>query len=406
MSGQAHTPALAPAASRWQLLPFAALSASYFAHIGFFNPYLPLWLKDLGYGLVAIGLLTSLQSATRLFAPYLWGWLSDHSGHRVWLLRWCGSVALVVSFGLWWDVGVWGLSAVLLLMFTHTSGMMPLSESVLAQWVSHGGGFDARRYGRIRLWGSLGFLVTVLAAGAWFGAHGMGAFPQWTVATLLAVVASVWAMPDRHDPPHIRGGQPPPVGPVLRRPVVRWFLLSAFLHVLAHVFVYIFFSLYLDSLGYGKGAIGALWAVAVVVEIGWFYTQGRWLGRLSLPGWLMLGAGLMAARMALTAGAGQWWWALVLAQLAHAITFAAHHAVCIALINEHFPARLRARGQGVYATVGYGLSGVVGGALGGWVSSRWGLAAVFWLASLAAAGAWLAAAAMRRAVAREHRHYP
>ena len=44
--------------ARQPLVPFAALSASYFAHIGFFNPYLSLWLKDLGYGLFAIGLLT------------------------------------------------------------------------------------------------------------------------------------------------------------------------------------------------------------------------------------------------------------------------------------------------------------------------------------------------------------
>ena len=53
-----------------QLLPFAAVSASYFAHIGFFNPYLPLWLKDMGYGIFAIGVYTSIQAATRLFAPY------------------------------------------------------------------------------------------------------------------------------------------------------------------------------------------------------------------------------------------------------------------------------------------------------------------------------------------------
>jgi len=381
--------------TRRQLVPFAALSAGYFAHIGFFNPYLPLWLKDLGYSLVVIGWLTALQSTTRLFAPYLWGWLSDHSGHRVRLLRYCASVGLLVSLGLSWNGGLWWLLAVLLLMFTHTSGMMPLSESVLSQWVTQAGGFDARRYGRIRLWGSLGFLVTVLAAGAWFGAHGMSAFPLWTSATLLAVVISVWAMPDRHDPPHLREGPAPPVGPVLQRPVVRWFLLSAFLHVFAHVLMYIFFSLYLDSLGYGKGVIGALWAVAVLVEIAWFFFQGRWLGRFSLPGWLLLAALLASARMALTAAAGQWWWALALAQLAHAITFAAHHSVCIALINEHFPARLRARGQGVFATVAYGMSGVVAGGLGGWVSSHWGLAAVFWLASASALGSALAALRLR-----------
>ena len=59
--------------------PFAALSATYFAHIGFFNPYLPLWLKDLGLPIVVISLLASVQSFTRVFAPYAWGALSDHT---------------------------------------------------------------------------------------------------------------------------------------------------------------------------------------------------------------------------------------------------------------------------------------------------------------------------------------
>ena len=61
--------------TRRQLVPFAALSASYFAHIGFFNPYLPLWLKELGLSILAISVLVSVQAATRLFAPYGWGWL-------------------------------------------------------------------------------------------------------------------------------------------------------------------------------------------------------------------------------------------------------------------------------------------------------------------------------------------
>jgi len=56
--------------TRGQLIPFAFLSASYCAHIGFFNPYLSLWLKDLGLSLWLIGLLTGMQSFSRLFAPY------------------------------------------------------------------------------------------------------------------------------------------------------------------------------------------------------------------------------------------------------------------------------------------------------------------------------------------------
>jgi PPP family 3-phenylpropionic acid transporter len=376
---------------RRQLVPFAALSATYFAHIGFFNPYLPLWLKDLGFSLFAISLLTSVQSATRLFAPYAWGWLSDHSGERVKLLRYGAAVALLASLGLWVEGGIGWLAAVLALMFLHTSAMMPMSEAAMAHLVSSGGAFDARRYGRVRLWGSLGFLITVFAAGAWFEHFGMGHFPAWTVLTLALVVASTWWLPDLKEslPAHEKKR---PVLPILRQRPVQWFFASVFFHVLAHMGVYVFFSLYLDAHGYSKTVIGLLWGVSVVVEIVWFFTQSRWLPLLSLSGWLLLCAALTVLRMGMTAGGASLWPVLLLAQCLHAFTFAAHHAACIALLSHHFPGSLRGRGQALYTVLGYGLPGVLGGLAGGALSSHFGLASVFWAAmacsALATGCAW------------------
>jgi len=372
------------------LFAFSALSASYFAHIGFFNPYLPLWLKELGFSLLAISVLTSVQSATRLFAPYVWGSLSDRTGERVRLLRYGATAALLLSLGLWFDGGGVLLFVVLLLMFSHTSGMMPMSEAALAHLVSQGGAFDAKRYGRVRLWGSLGFLVTVVAAGFWFERFGLVHFPAWTLGTLAAVALSAWMLPDFREPAHAVEDQPG-VWPVLRQPPVRWFFAAVFFHVLAHIFIYIFFSLYLDSLGYSKTVIGLLWALSVVIEIGWFFTQGRWLPLFSLSGWLVLAAALMSLRMGLTAGLPLVMPVLLLAQALHAITFAAHHTVCIAMLSHHFPGRLRGRGQALYTVVGYGLPGVVGGLGGGLLSSAFGLSSVFWLSSACAAVACLCA---------------
>jgi PPP family 3-phenylpropionic acid transporter len=377
--------------SRRHLVSFAALSASYFAHIGFFNPYLSLWLKDLGFGILAISLLTVVQSATRLVAPYGWGWLSDHTGERVKLLRFGALAALLASLGLWVEGGFWWLAAVLGLMFLNTSSMMPMSEAAMAHLVSSGGAFDAKRYGRVRLWGSLGFLVTVFAAGAWFEHFGMGHFPAWTVLSLLAVVASSWMLPDLKEalPEHEKKQA---VWPVLQKRPVQWFFASLFFHVLAHMGIYIFFSLYLDALGYSKTVIGLLWAVSVLVEIAWFFTQSRWLPRLSLTAWLVLCAALTVLRMGLTASSAAVWPLLLLAQMLHAMTFATHHTVCIALISHHFPGSLRGRGQALYTVLGYGFPGVLGGLLGGLLSARFGLVSVFWasLASsvLATACAW------------------
>ena len=382
--------------TRRMWVPFAAMSASYFAHIGFFNPYLSLWLKDLGYGVGIIGLLMSMQAFTRLYSPYAWGWLSDRTGQRVLLLRTSAGIALLCSLGLAHQGSLWWLAVVLLLMFTHTSSMMPMSEAAMAHLVSQGGSLDARRYGRIRLWGSLGFLLTVFAAGWWFDHHGMQDFPLWTWGTLCLVNLSVWAMPnvrETHSEHHTQAS----ILTELKRPHNRWFFITLFFHVLAHIAIYSFYSLYLDSLGYSKAMIGALWALSVGVEVLGFLTQGRWLHKLSLSSWVFIAALVLVLRMTLMAAGAEYLWALALAQVLHTITFAIHHSVCIAWLSRHFPARLRGRGQALYSVVGYGATGILGALGGGLLSERLGLAAVFWVAIPVAACAVIGAWQLRQA---------
>lgn len=371
-----------------QIVPFAALSATYFAHIGFFNPYLPLWLKDLGLPIVVISLLTSVQSFTRVFAPYVWGALSDHTGERVRLLRYSAAVALAASAGLWFDGGAWWVAAVLLLLFTHTSSMMSLTEAAMAHLVAG----DWGRYGRIRLWGSAGFMVTVFVAGAWFERFGMGHFPGWTAVTLCALLACTFWLPDVREKPTHADAPREPVWPVLRQPAIRWFFASLLFHVMAHFAIYGFLSLYLDSLGYSKAMIGALWAVSVVVEIAWFFSQGRLIGRWPMARWLVVCGATAAVRMALTGGLGDFLAALFIAQALHALSFAAHHTACIAMVSHHFPGRLRGRGQALFTVIGYGFGGVLGVLAGGGIASRFGFQAMYAVATVlglvATACAW------------------
>ncbi|MEY2618388.1 MAG: hypothetical protein RL522_1390 [Pseudomonadota bacterium] len=380
-----------PAGAR-QIAPFAVLSASYFAHIGFFNPYLPLWLKHLGFPIVVISLLAAVQSSTRIFAPYVWGMLSDRTGERVRLLRWSAFVALVSSLGLWWQAGPVWLGVVLLVLFTHTSSMMALTEAAMAHLVAG----DWGRYGRIRLWGSIGFMATVFIAGAWFEHFGMGHFPAWTLLTLAAVLAGTLWLPDVREKPADAHPAGEPVGPVLRQPAVRWFFATLFFHVTAHFSIYAYFSLYLDAKGYSKATIGALWAVSVVVEIAWFFLQGRLMRLARMPQWLMVCSLATVIRMGLVGVAADWVIALVLAQLLHALTFAAHHTACIAVVTHHFPGRLRARGQALFTVIGYGLGGVLGVLVGGALITGLGYQALYGAASLLAALAAVCAWRMQR----------
>lgn len=375
------TPQEDAAATTRQLVPFAALSAAYFAHLAVINTYLSLWLKEIGYGVALIGLVASIQSFSRLVAPYAWGYLGDRSGERAKLLRIATALALLGSLGFFWQGGGLGwLIACLLFVYLNSSALMPMSESALAQIVTRGGVLDVRRHGRVRLWGSLGFLVTVLAAGVVFEHLGLKFFPVAVTLGLILLMWSAYNIPEQREVAD-QAAVSQPIWHTLRQPQVAWFFAALALHVLSHMGLYVFFSLYADSLGYSKTTIGILWAASVVAEIAWFYTQGRWLPRFSLTAWLIVCALVAALRFALTAGWGEYLWLLLAAQTLHAVSFAANHTVCTALISHHFPGSLRGRGQALYTVLGYGAPGVLGSWAGGLISEAYGLRSIFWVSS-------------------------
>ncbi|MBZ8139816.1 MFS transporter [Rubrivivax gelatinosus] len=374
---------------------FGAIWFVYFAGIALFNPYAPLWFKELGFSTLLIGAVASLQSWTRIVAPYGWGWLADHGGRRVRLIRIAAAAALLAALGFLVVRGEWAVAACTALLFLANGAIVPLSEAALAARLTGAGGFDSRRYGRVRVWGSLGFVVSVVAAGALLQRLGIGLFPLLLGALYAALLVVVLRLPEG-APEAAAQAAPPAMLPVLRRPAVAWFFVSVALTVLAHTALYVFFSLLLDERGYAKSAVGALWAVSVVVEIVFFWFQGHALGRFDPHRWLCW-AGLAAAlRFAMTAGAEGHTALLIAAQLLHALSFAAHHAASIVLVSRHFPGALRTRGQALYSVLGYGVPGVLGGLAGGWIAEHHGLTTVFWVASVAGLGGAAAALQAQR----------
>jgi PPP family 3-phenylpropionic acid transporter len=370
------------------VVPFAALSFSYFAFAGLFSTYAPLWFQSLGYTTFAIGALTSMQSATRLFMPYAWGWVADHTGRREALLRLAVAGALLSSAGFFLVRDYVWVSAVTVALFLCTAGVIPISEAALAHRVTRDGQLDVARYGRIRLWGSVGFVAAVTLSGFALQQVGVAAFPIIGTGLLLMLLASAASVPAGREPAAATR-QVPGVLRVLREPLVAWFFAGVFLTVLAHISLYAFYSLYLASLGYDTGTIGLLWGLSVLVEVAWFYFSGRWMHRLSMHGWLLVAALASAVRFAAIAAFGGQLAVLVAAQCLHALTFAAQHSACIAVVSRHFPERQRGRGQALYAVLGYGASGVLGGVAGGALSEALGFASVFWAAAVASLAAAL-----------------
>jgi MFS transporter, PPP family, 3-phenylpropionic acid transporter len=371
---------------------FAALWFCAFAAVGAFAPYAPLWFQSLGYSTWAIGALAALQAWTRVFAPYAWGWLGDHWGHRRRLLIIASVLALLSAALLLWVRSYAAVAVVVVALFAFNAAMAPLTEAAVAQHLPQGadGQPDSARYARVRMWGSIGFMAAVLGLGAVLQAAGIAWFPLLVVVLTATVVAAAWGLPRGEGRPQ-HEQRPPPVWPVLRQPVVAWMFASIFATVLAHTALYTFFSLYLVEHGWSKATVGVLWALAVLVEIAFFWWQGRLWPQFDPLRWLAAAGAVSVLRFAMTALGGGSLVVLVLAQSLHAVTFAAQHVACIKLINQHFPPALRTRGQALYLALGYGASGVIGGMAGGALSEAFGLQAVFWGACVAAAAGWACA---------------
>ncbi len=362
-----------------------ALFLAYFTWVGLFSPYLSLYLAAIGLTIAEIGVLLAVPQVLRIVGPLFWGWMADRSGSRVVLLRVSavGALAGALLLPLAGDRFA-ALLPVLALLYFMTAAQMPIGETI----AMHASGGDAGRYGRIRIWGSAGFIVGVVAMGPVLDTWGMRTLPWWTAAIMLGLVASAWRMgavpAPRAGPPAMR------VRERLRQPRVRAFLASAFLMLFAHAALYAFLSLYLAQLGYSKTAIGLLWAVGVVAEIAIFWVQRRLFERFGAIRLLHASLWVAALRFALIGLAATWLPALVLAQLLHAVTFGIHHSATVATLQRWFEPAQHARAQALYVTVGYGLGGALGVLVATAVWSAVSPSAAFMVSAAAAAlGGWV-----------------
>jgi PPP family 3-phenylpropionic acid transporter len=383
-----------PTSPAWRL---GALFGAYFGLAGLLAPYMPLYFQARGLSAFEIGMLVALGQVMRVIGPNLWGYLADHATRRTPILR-MTTVALLLSFCLLFYPGGFAFVffAMLLLNLFQTA-QMPIAEA-LASARLRPGDDAAKRYGRLRLWGSTGFVIVVISLGPVFDRFGIAMALPIGAALCTLLIAVAWQVNDQaaHEATHERVS----VRGRLREARVRWFLLSAALMVFAHGALYTYLSIYLAQLGYSKSAIGIFWVLSVTLEIAFFFTQGRWFARFGVYPLLFTSFVVAAVRFLLTAELATVWWVLAFAQLLHAVTFAVHHSASVLTIQRWFPGRAAARGQAVYISAAYGVGGTAGSLCAAYLWTLAGPAWAFASGSLAAlVGAWAVRQAQRHDLA-------
>lgn len=366
-----------------------ALYFSYFAYVGTLSPYLSLYFEASGYSVAQIGLLLAVPQALRIVAPPVWGLLADRGAAAGRLLVASAMLTILFVALLPWATEQGQLATLVLLaaLFFASAGITPIAESTALALA----GGDAGRYGAMRLWGSVGFVVAVVVVGPALDLGGARSLP-WFLAAIAGGIAVVGL--------RLAGlAGPPRTVPAVslrarlrERPVAAFFLAN-FLMLFAHAALYVLFSLYLQRHGYSKAAIGLFWALGVLAEIALFRWQSILFDRFSAGGLFAFSIGVAALRFALVGVSAGGLVLLLVVQLLHAITFGLHHSASMALLHRWFEPAQQGRAQALFVTIGYGCGGTLGGLAMSAVWENVSPEAAFAGASLAAAAGCLVALA-------------
>lgn len=366
-------------------MPFWRLSGFYFfyfATLGALAPYFGLYLHSLGFGPVDIGSLMALLMFSRIVAPLIWGWIADHRGQHMAVVRLSSLLAIISFAGVFVGTRFWWLAAVLLLFSFFWHASLPLLEVFTMNYF----GSRPGAYGRVRLWGSLGFIASVLALGPIMDSAG----PWWVLPALIAFMVGIllYSLLLPESGIKVRAEHARPFLKVILRPEVFAFLLACFLMQAGHGAYYTFYTLYLEQHGYSKTVIGALWAFAVVCEIGVFILLQHVFARIPLRQVLLASFLAAALRWLLIGHYPDSLAVLILAQALHAATFGSFHAAAMQTVHRFFVGRHQYRGQAIYGSASFGLGGALGSFYSGHSWATLGPTMTFNIAALFALAAF------------------
>ncbi|MBW8368625.1 MAG: MFS transporter [Arenimonas sp.] len=334
----------------------------YYAALGAYTPYIGRWVDGLGHSGYVVGAMLGLWYGSRIVSPPVWAALSGRSARPgEWFVGGC-ALTLLCFAGFLFTQSAWALLGVMAAFGLFYNAVMPQFEAMTLTAL----GPRTDLYGRLRVWGSIGFLLVASSYGALMDHFGDRAFPWLTLPLFAAMLVAAW--PHRHDTPPAHVDTVEDAGHLWKRPGVRRFLLMALLMQVGFGPFYVFYTLHMQAAGHSGAAIGMLWAIGVLIEIAMFWQAPKLIGRFGASRLLMVCMAVTVVRWTVTALFAHSLPVMMLAASTHALSFAVFHACVMRQMSTFFPGKRAAAGQSLL----YGFSSGVGGVLGA------GMAALAW----------------------------
>jgi PPP family 3-phenylpropionic acid transporter len=277
------TAAASAAERRSVALRLALFYVAFFLFVGVGLPFWPAWLSARGLSAAEIGFLLSLAPWMKLVGNPFTTRLADATGRTRPVLLAVAFSGMVFYLLFTLAFGFWPLLAVTVLAGLSIGALTPLADALtMGMATSHG--ID---YGRVRLWGSLAFILAGVAGGWLLAGRSPDLILSLVLATLAMTVAACMLLPESAPSAHrvATAGW----GRLLLEPGFLLFILAAGLIQSSHAMLYGFGTIHWLAVGYDKDTIGLLWAVGVAVEVGLFAAGRRLLHHIGPVGLLLIG---------------------------------------------------------------------------------------------------------------------
>ena len=362
-------------------MPYWRLSGFYFfyfASLGALVPYWGLYLKSSGFSAHDIGIFMAIIMGTKIVSPNIWGWIADHLGHRMLIVRVGCLLAAITFAGVFLSDNFWWLLMVMVAFSFFWNAALPQFEATTFNYL----GSYTHRYSSIRLWGSIGLIIAVAAIGSVLDLQGAGILPFVLIVLFAGIWLSSLLVPEQaaeHLP--VEHGS---LGQLLKRPQVLALLVVCFLMQMSHGPYYTFYTIYLQEHSYSSWLIGQLWSLGVIAEVGLFLLMHYLVPRFGLRNLLLVSLLLAALRWVMIGYFVDTLWILIIAQIFHAASFGVYHASAIELIHRYFTGPHQGKGQALYSSLSFGAGGAMGSLYSGLIWDSMGAAIAFAIASLVA----------------------
>jgi PPP family 3-phenylpropionic acid transporter len=342
---------------------FVRLSANYFWYFGILGlvvPFLSVFLDARGFTSLEIGEILAVITATKIVAPTLWAQLADKSGKQLTIVK-IGALLSLLSFSLIiWTVSYWPLMFSLAMFSLFWTAILPQLEVMTLNSIRK----SAKIYARIRLWGSIGFIIVAMLAGELIERYSAEAFSYIGIVILAGLFLSTLVSQQPRIKSLVKIDDSSIKDKIFKSNFLLFFFAGLMLQMSFGPY-YVFFALYLKNMAYSGFLIGIFIAIGVVAEIGIFIFAGLFFKSFSLKTLISSSILLTALRWYIVGHYADSDIALALSQLIHALSFGLYHSASIAFIQQHFNANQQSRGQAIYIGGVYGIGGAVGAYMAG-----------------------------------------